>query len=468
MNNIIAICTIVFTALLGFLVIRKFKIYDDDVSVQVCLGFAVGMGIVTLQMIVYSLLGFEWTRAGLILPNILFLLILGTVEVRRERLRNRFLKIQKKIQRNVKNVSLIKIFPKILLMSVRQNSLQILLSSCIILLICFVFFEAMVRPLTSWDSWASWQMKSKMYFYDGKVTIEGFHYLSSEYPLAVSLYSTFLYKIVNSVHETSASLVSAFYYLFIGIMCFSSIKTKTNLKYATVFTFLVLSSQNLIRHGGRYEGGNADIVMAFFILVIAIVFMKTMYGKKRGSYALLFILLGIVANIKNEGIIFAGITFLFVFMLAFKRKQYIPFYQSLWMIIPIVGWSTFKHFYSLPAGILSGFQGIDPVLLFGIFRVEVLQYLNVQNWNLGWLFVGTSLSILVLSRKVPVVLVLLVMQAISYYGVFLFSSADPVEHARGISDRLFLHLFPAFVVYTAIYMYPLIKKNRLMSKFKLV
>lgn len=337
----------------------------------------------------------------------------------------------------------------------------------IVMLFAFVFFESLIRPLSAWDGWASWQMRAKAIAYDNKITSDQFHYLQTDYPLAVPLFSAFIYKSIGDIDDSAIPIVSSAFYFMVGFTAFAFLKEKTSLRYASVMTFLILSTQNLIRHGGRFEAGMADIVLAYFILLSVLLFQKAIETKKSSDIVLLVICMALTSQIKNEGLIFSVILALFVSLQAVRTNAPRNWYIIIFGIVPAILWFLAKKLFDLPEGILRNTPILNFETLAGIIRVNSMQIVNLQNWNLGWVYVIFACA-LYGKRVLKAPVIVLLLQWLAYFLIFLFSSVDPAIHAGGIVDRLYIHLFPSLIVLCAYYMYPNLKKDGLLKRFRLV
>lgn len=438
MDFIGIIFTLVITTLFGYYSI-DFIIGEKLLTpYKYALGFGVGYGLAAILLVLMQLFGFGWSWPAIVTFFILFLIL---------------------------NFSLKHFWTASFKLSISKKSVIALL---IYLLLAFVFFEATVRPLSSWDGWSSWEMRARAMSIDKRISIEQFQYLQTEYPLVVPLYTAFAYGVIGEINDTAILLISWYFYLLVGIVSYIYISTKTNSSYGLFFTFLILSTQNLIRHGGRYEGGLADIIMSYFLLSALILLSLFIEKKKTGTLVLISIFLGIIANIKNEGIFFSVVVFAATFYYLVQFKQLKKIYVLSLYFIPFLSWILFKIIEPLPQGILdikphASFQTITHLIV-----VELEQYFNIQNWNLGWLFVLVSTFYLFIKKRLTGVLLILIILTFSYSLIFLFSKVDPIEHAKGVLDRLLLHIFPSFIVFVSIGLYPYLKSNRLLKRFGLV
>ena len=139
MNAFVVIGTILFITSLGFVIIRGYNLLPKkEFLTTVALGYGLGVGIVSIQLYFYAYLGIPWSALFLITPLIIF--ILSTFFLRRDAFRFKVSKIPE-----------LSLFEKLLLVG-------------ICLTLAYVMFEALLRPVTVWDGWAIWLLKSKMFF----------------------------------------------------------------------------------------------------------------------------------------------------------------------------------------------------------------------------------------------------------------------------------------------------------------
>ena len=164
--------------------------------------------------------------------------------------------------------------------------------------------------------------------------------------------------------------------------------------------------------------------MSYFLLSALILLSLFIEKKKTGTLVLISIFLGIIANIKNEGIFFSVVVFAATFYYLVQFKQLKKIYVLSLYFIPFLSWILFKIIEPLPQGILdikphASFQTITHLIV-----VELEQYFNIQNWNLGWLFVLVSTFYLFVKKRLTGVLLILIILTFSYSLIFLFSKVD--------------------------------------------
>lgn len=417
---------IVFFALIFFSIIGKciinlfgFLEYSSDLEI---IPFAFGLGafLVAFQLYLYSRFNIHWNTFSIFLPWFIFLSFVFI-------LKRRYFYIRVKRY-------------------VRINRVDYFFVFLIILLLLFVAFESILRPVSAWDGWALWLFKAKAFYIDGKVTSNFFTYIPSDYPLVISLVITYFYIILGRINDSAVLLFFFSCYAMLGLACFTQLAKRTTVRNGLIFTFLLLSLQNLIRHGGRFEAGYADLPLAFYIFLSTMLFVNVLKKKDLKTLILLNIFLGITALIKNEGFTFSLIIeIISTYKLVRIRKlKYIT--CSIFWLLPVGDWWWLKKSYQIPENyIFVNFpQSVHleklPLILLEITK----EFVKIQNWNLLWIVFIFSFVIYIknYNKKYVIFYTLVTFQLCVYVVIFLVTATDPILHIKNVIDRLFIHIAP--------------------------
>lgn len=427
MNDIVASLPFLFAGLVGFLLIKDFnlltKVSDWE---RLMYGYGLGLGLIALQLYLYSRLGIVWSIFTVIFPWCLYILF---VFLKKDKLHFSFGLPQK-----------LSFAEKLLIMM-------------IVSLAFFVGFEALLRPLSAWDGWASWLLKAKIFYIDGKVNSGIFQYIQSEYPLLISLFGTFFYVFVGGINDRQVLLEFYFFYLVLGGVFFFGLKKYVGRKKALLFTFLLLSTQNLIRHGGRFEAGYADLPLGYYLFSSVMLCISYMKSKSLHTLILLQLFLVFATLTKNEGIPFALLVECFVVYSIWQSKRFSHFNTIGISAFVLLDWQIFKmigHFPSAPPYLQFSHLYFDRVVTVCVELTR--EFFNFQNWNLVWIAFWLSVIFYIGHRKtkeMTLVVLLILGQIVVYFATFLITNTDPASHIRGIVDRLFLHVAPLAVFFTA-------------------
>jgi hypothetical protein len=398
--------------------------------------FGLGAGVVAFQLYVYSRFHIFWNVFLILVP---WILLLATAFYFRKNELNFTLKITR-----------VSVFSKLLII-------------LIVILLFIVFIESISRPIPAWDGWASWLFRAKMFFVENGVKTQIFSYVPSEYPVIVSLMTTFLYKVLGFIDDRSVLLLYPSFYLSLTIMFFFSLKKTVGVARALLFTFLLISTQNIIRHSGRFEVGQADFILGFYMFASFSLFILFSRSKKLGNFILLQLFLAITALIKNEGIPFVLIIQMFLLVFIYKHRLFKILPYFLYFVIPFGDWQIFKasvHLFVITSYIQSS---LHPERVGIIIYEYMKEFLKLANWNLLWIAFFVSYVVYIIRRKssqnlaVPYIIVFL--QLLVYCSVFLFTSTNPMLHIPNVNNRELIHLAPIAVYIVCIVFSKLKYKN---------
>ena len=422
MNHLIVIFSLLFLISIGYLLI-SFGNFLSDLKFyeKIPYAFGLGVGVIAMQMFIYSRLNISWEAGIIASPWILVFLL---------RLYNSKFKLMKfKFKAS-------KIAPY-----------QFALFVLIVINLLYTFFEAWLRPLSSWDGWAIWLLKAKMFFIDGFVNPQAYHLLKENYPYVVNLASTFLFSALGEADDRAVLLLFYSFYFFLIASFFFTLKKEIGLKKALFFTFLLSSTQNLIRHGGRFEAGYADLALGFYIFADFTLLLRFIKSRAYQDLILLSIFLGITGLIKEEGLVFVLISqaVLTYYILA-KFKNFKLLLVSLLWVIPILDWQLYKILNGLSYSLYAN-SAFHPERILPIFIEILKEVINIRNWNFLWLSFLFGLLIFAKYGKRRLVYMLIGFQVLSYLAVFLISPYEPSAHVKNVMDRLLLHI-AAIAVYS--------------------
>jgi hypothetical protein len=419
MNALIVFFIICFVSLIGYSFIKIFNIFPKK-SVLSVLGYSYGLGIglTSLQLYTYSLLNIPWDRLFLVLPWIIFSIYVFFVKKVWLNFSFRFEKLKK---------------------------IELILLILIFTTVSYVLLEALIRPLAVWDGWAIWLLKSKIFFLDGKIIPSVLNYVRSDYPLIVSLFGAFVYIMLGHIDDTAVLLGFFAFYLFIGILFFSVIKEKFGTTYALFTTFILLTIQNLIRHGGRYEVGQADLALGYFIFISATLLLDYIKKQEVKTLILLNIFLGITGLVKFEGIPFVLVAQTIITYFILKSKKYERLYLAILWLVPVFGWELYKKIYNISVSYFSAHQlqfSFSKIIL----SIEgiVKELFNVKSWNFLWITYLFTFFFRIKNSNLLILNIIILFQLFTYTTLYFFTSGNSPESSI---ERLLVHIAPLTMLY---------------------
>lgn len=420
MNQILTIVSILLSTLTAYTIYRRFLDTGKETLLEKgTISFGMGVGLIAYSLSVVTFIGIPWTSTFIVGIQILIVAL------------------------QLNKLSL----PKIKINRKRFSLIAILIT----VTFAYVLFQSQLRPLYAWDGWAIWLLQAKYFFYEKGVESSFFRYAIIDYPTILGTYSSYIYLVLGKVDDKAVLLFFNSFYLALGLHFYATTKRYTNKKTALIFTFLLISTQNLMRHGGRYEAGHADLPLAFFIYVSTITTIQ--YWKAKNSKTLLtcFIFFGLMALTKNEGLPLSIL--LSAVVISTMRKEHKKHIKSaVFWVVPVIIWQLYKIIHQVPPNNFVKLAAIDiyeiPIVLSAFSK----EFVKVQNWNLLWItFVVSVVYSFIKKRdsKTNIIALVVFFQLITYALVLLVAPTDITEHAL-ISDRLLIHIAPVATLLSAI------------------
>lgn len=425
MNEIIVVFSMIIVTFIGFLIMEVTGLMKKSLFLdKLPYWFGVGIGAIAFQFFIFSFLAIGWSMYLISLPWLLLLAIYIY--------NNKF---SFRVPFKIRNFTVIERF--ILLF--------------IILLLIFVGLESVMRPLSAWDGWAIWVLKSRMFYVDDFMNTNVYNLLHENYPYIINLALVFILKMLGIFDDRAILLFFYSFYLFTSLAFFSTLAKYSSRLISLLFTFFLMSTQNFIRHGGRFEAGYADLALGFYIFISSMLIIKFLQKRVLRDLVLLEILLAITALVKEEGIIFSlACNAILLIFLVFKRK-YSYIYSFAIFLIPQILWQYFKLEHKLSYSLYTP-------ITFHLERITVIieemfkEFLNIKNWNLLWISYAIGIYIAISNniRQFLIIPILISIQIAVYIVIFMISPHPPSQHIPSVMNRLLLHIAPLAVFYTAI------------------
>jgi hypothetical protein len=421
MNIFIVLLTILFIISIGFCILQGFNFFSKkEKLISLPYSFGLGVGLISTQLYLYSRLNIPWSRLFVILPWVILIAVIV---------------FRKKNDIHFKFPSKSYNFP-------RLQKTEILLLIGIIFSVSYTTFEALLRPASVWDSWATWLLESKIFFIDGKINPDIFNYLGSTYPLVYKLLGTFTYIMLGQVDDTAVLFMSTAFYILLAVLFFCMLRKKYTLLYSLLFTFLLVSTQNLIRHGGRIEAGIADLPLAYYSFICFTLLADYLKKSSSRTFLLLNIFLGITQLIKVEGTFFVLIVEAIIFVHMYNKKLYKQLWILLFWLIPLIDWQVYRKINHLDKNYFTVFPfGFSFEKTIHSIVGTVKELINIKSWNLLWILYFYSLFCFGINKNKELFLlnILILSQLTIYMLIYIFSLGNGPESSI---ERLLLHVAP--------------------------
>lgn len=330
--------------------------------------------------------------------------------------------------------------------------------------------QAISRPIVGWDAWAIWFLKAKAFFVSGGLPSTHFfstEYLHPDYPLLTPLVVTWHYLCLGRVDDQIAKIVFPLSLLALLVMFGYTLAQETRRDYAAVVTALLSLTPFVVMHAGGIDlerawgdyVGYADLTLAVYFWGGAA--FLYLYERHRDlTWALLAALfLGMGAWTKNEGLTYAamGGVLLIVSMRSWRYALAAVGLISMF----VLPWIAFKA--SLPLG--NDIVGQARWLGLGnhLDRVPTIMayaWRSVSGGGFGLLWFAFALgSVLnwrrMLDAPLRSCMLLIGGQLVIYVFVYMITPRDLSWHLGTSIDRVFLHVAPIALWVTGVHAYQL-------------
>lgn len=388
------------------------------------------------------------------------------------------------------NVSiLLTIFSVIILLSLYQKRKQVSAVfhtfnkiNLIIFMLFLIFFfsllqNALFSYLIDWDAIAFWFLKAKVFFYAGGMWGTPFfndqllfQYAHKAYPIGFPLLIAGYYTLINHINDQAVQLYISMFYLNLIFISYGFFRERIRTAYS-LNLFLITISLLIFPYMIIYaHNGYADIPLSFIFTLCLILFIYACSKEKNTAssiyYILIFMISGLGATIKNEGIaFFIVINIISMIVLFFNqineqnrisiKRILITIILTLLIVTPLGLWHYFKilnhietdsylHHAQLYYNLISRIKLIVNLYLneiintskYGVMLMPVLFLLVIEY------------TFIIATKKIRLLLpsFVLIVQLGVYTLIYAITNVPLDWQVLTSFDRLALHLIPGFFV----------------------
>ena len=376
---------------------------DSSALERFALAFIIGTGILTIEMLFFSLLQVPLSITGLMIPLVIVLIPLAAIIIKRK---SCFVDLAgwKELFKEIfsgrkDNQSLILFFAEKALIA------------AISIKIFYVLFETLIKSVVGFDAFAYWSMKAKIIFAEKGIaatqeTLKYYKSFHGSYPAHIPLLETWMAICLGSWHDVLIKIFFPVFFLCTIFIIYSSLRRSKKRTASLFFAFLFSSLPFATYHAAI---AYADLPIAVYYTA-SILFLYR-FIKERGTPFLIIsaIALGMAGWTKNEGLAIVFLNFIilisfltFVKNLDLKEKAKQFFVYAGTILLFVLPWEIFKKSYKFPVShdqmpqiskLLENFERL-PVIIIKFYEKMFFS----GNWQLLWLLV--LLTIIFYFRKV--------------------------------------------------------------------
>lgn len=385
MGFILAILLIEIMGLAFMLLAVRHDRYEYSLIELFSLSFLLGVGFISFQLLIYSILGIKFTFLNVItVPAVLFILVFSRYAAKPERARD-FITFKGKIH----PLSWVE---KLLILGIAIQFLWVLALTIPV-------------PVSSHDAVANYALKAKIFYFSQGIP-EGFiswpeaTVSHPDYPPLLSFVMTWIY-IFTGFNDLTVKLVMPLLYLFFMGVFYSALKRIFSRKFALLVTFLLATIPQLFDYATIMY---ADLPLAAFVACGLSYFLLYLKEKRGAEFVIASLFFSFALLTKNEGLAFAGLFLFLIFILLLKssgreRIEAFKMIVSFSLLVLIIAGPWF--YMRISAGAVNSdidlssitlsrvLQNVKdiPVLL-NLFQQEVF---GPKKWNIFWVIFFTSL-----------------------------------------------------------------------------
>jgi hypothetical protein len=408
--------------------------------VKIFLGIGLGLGQASLLDFIYMLL-FSNENGFLFVQLALFAGLLIVV-----------------IFRERKNLRLT--FPR-----VQLSRWQIILLAGLLIVIILSALSAVNvwarEPHGAWDAWMMYNRAARFIYRDQPGWLGSFSHqmdpiFHADYPLQLGMDIAWAWQAVGQETQRTPIVLSGLFMLACAGLLGASLNLTKSLGQASISLILLLGS-SLIGNEGAAQ--RADLPLAYFFLGTIVLIYLYATSKKPGLLILAGFMAGIAAWTKNEGSLFALVTLPALFIAFFRQNPWrVLGWYALGLAFPLIIVLYFKEFLAPPSDVLGNGitrsiqQALDLSRHITILKSFGADFLSFGGWGIGILpilLIYALIFKLALSSELrPAYLaigLILIMQTIGYYGIYLITPYDLQWHIDFSLGRLVFQLYVPFL-----------------------
>ncbi|HVZ11464.1 MAG TPA: hypothetical protein VG965_00365 [Patescibacteria group bacterium] len=428
--------------LMGLCLIKQFNLMPNSTILgRISFAYGAGIGLVYFQMFIYAILKISYDPLVIVVPWLIFIIFV-------------ILKPNKKI--NLNRLSHLDRVSSILLIG-------------ILLTVCFVLFEALIRPLSAWDAWVTWFLAAKDYFLIHAIDpyLNSYTFFSVQ-PVPI-LVLTFVFTLLGQVNDQVSLLIYTSFYISLLLMLYSSLRKIASVKFSLLFVFLFATLGDVIRHAGRYDVGYIDLPLGYFFFACFLLLKQLNERFSSKTLILLNFLLAVTALVKSDGLPYFLISQLIIlYILKREKKLKLVFYTGLSFLL-VVSWPlflTFNHIPQFTFNLFSDHLSIKsiPIIVERIF----VEALNIQRWNLLWPTFIVCIIVAKYTKTLKMIAFILASQFIFYCFDYIATTMDVGDHINGSLDRVLLQITPLATYFISITIIQLIKDKLFTKKYSMI
>lgn len=406
---------------------------------KLALSYIIGLGAITVQMLIYSLLNIKFSILAMLTPWLCIICV------------NFF--IIKKTAPTGKPIA-----------RSRKTAFDIALLAGITFQVLYAFFKALVKPEDSFDSIGNFAFKAKMFFESGRIPFELFLNKSADiqhgdYPLFVPLSQAWTYMFIGGWNDLLVKALFPMFFIALLIIFYFTLRRLVGDRLALVSAFFLATIPHFLNYATI---GYADFALAMFYSASFLYIFLWIAYKRENKYLFLAAALSILSIwAKNEGALLSLISiFILALFAILERREMaaneirgIAYFAAAVLALGML-WFVFVHSIGLSNEFINkdtlkaslAIKNLDRIpLVLNDYQKHVF---GPKKWNISLLvfFAGLILYFKKAFKGYAKYITLSILFAFLGYGLFyLITPLEIRYHLQTAGSRVLLHFLPVVV-----------------------
>ena len=429
MNLLTSLLAVVSIIQIG-LIVEFYLDRKGNSSLIIPSAFGLGLGTLTISILLLNLIGFYLTR---------FTVILTVIILFSPYIFNQDLKIF--VFNNLK-----KYYQKV-------KETPIFVTILFILFVVFLSMFTFSKSVWGYDAYERWLAKGRTFWVDGGINKQNVAiYDPSDdhnlWPLTI----TWFYYLVGDSNELWIRIIPLFLLFMLSFEFWGNLNS-TNFKRTEILWFLILIFTPFLWQTVSLENysANADLPVSFFIILAISKLLK-----KQFIYGALF--LGFAAFTKNDTLpVLIG--FIICLPIIFRKEIFnsIDLKIALIAAICLLAFNiTWKIHYALNSRYFqqdfSQLLSQKPFLKYNKYSLNAFreQLRQTQVWGLGWwiilFFLIKNIKEIIFSKSMFLIIALITLQFLGYFIIYYITKEDQATQISTSISRVLLQVYPALLL----------------------
>ena len=317
------------------------------------------------------------------------------------------------------------------------------------------------EPHGAWDAWMMYNRAARFIYRDQPRWLGSFSHqmdpiFHADYPLQLGMDIAWAWQAVGQETQRVPIILSGLFMLACVGLLGASLNLTKSLGQASIAWILLLGS-SLIGNEGASQ--RADLPLAYFFLSTVVLIYFYTSSRKPGLLILAGFMAGLAAWTKNEGSLFVLVILPALFIAFFRQNPWrVLGWYLLGLAFPLIIVLYFKEFLAPPSDVLGNGiarsiqQALDVSRHITILKSFGADILSFGGWGIGILPILLAYALIFklapsseLRLAYLAIGLILILQTIGYYGIYLITPYDLQWHIDFSLGRLVFQLYVPFL-----------------------